>query len=632
MSTTWIPISGIVPQATKDGNQANGMVWKFYEVGTVTPLAVATDSTGGTLTTEFLLNTQGLATLSTVVVEPHVNSAYKIVLYLNQVDADADDTGSAFYILDNISLGNAFKNIHASYDNLADALAGPDLAGSFVEWAEYTSGKGVGGGRGQVVVANPGFNLINPLKSDGNYIELILDSALKVSQAGALGDDTTDNSSAIQECIDYAGQTSVSLQDGKARIFFESGTYLVDTPLFVTTVGNKSIIFEGASKYTAVIKAGPNLASAAKPAMTGGVYSIVLDHPPIMAWNITTGCEIHDLGFEGDDENVYGLYLNESFFSNLTRVRISGCNKRPYTGVRQQVCTFLDFSYISCGQGGVGFDGSFLLYDTSALTFTSFNSERIGTSRHAFEIFQPNNKGGWTFISPWLETASTGDAENNIPALGFMSVGGRHGNVISPYQSYANNVAGHNIYDFKEATDTLATDGITMTTDKAGSWNVEINDVSGNTQDITMGSDCTQNSISGFFDSANVVDNSASDNGNSYQPSAFGDLSNYQSVAGGFRINKLATLTGLPIGTNDYIALFNEFNLLLFGNPNNKITLNSGILEFHSNLDMRLKPASGQTLSIQITGGGNFLASGLPTSDPGGSNIIWNNSGVLNIT
>ena len=63
---TWFPIGGICPQATEGGNQADGYVWKFYEAGTTTPLALATDSTGGTTTTNFLLDSEGYATLSSV--------------------------------------------------------------------------------------------------------------------------------------------------------------------------------------------------------------------------------------------------------------------------------------------------------------------------------------------------------------------------------------------------------------------------------------------------------------------------------------------------------------------------------------------------------------------------------------
>lgn len=103
----WNAISGIVPQFTASGEQANGYVIKFYAAGTTTPLAVATDDTGGTTATNFPLNTQGYATHSGSPIVPHVNADYKLVLYLNQTDADANDTGSAVYVVDNIQGASA---------------------------------------------------------------------------------------------------------------------------------------------------------------------------------------------------------------------------------------------------------------------------------------------------------------------------------------------------------------------------------------------------------------------------------------------------------------------------------------------------------------------------------------------
>ena len=130
----WIPINGLVPQNTESGNQSNGRVLKFYEPGTITPLAVATDSTGSTQTTEFVLDTQGYTTLSTVIVIPHVNQIYKVALYLNQTDADNNDTGSAVYVEDNVDLsasiaGSSFIN---TISELKTAAVDSDSVGNTV--------------------------------------------------------------------------------------------------------------------------------------------------------------------------------------------------------------------------------------------------------------------------------------------------------------------------------------------------------------------------------------------------------------------------------------------------------------------------------------------------------------------
>ena len=103
----WLPISGFVPQATESGNQAENYVLKFYEPGTTTPKTMSTNSTGTPTTTSFVLNAQGYTTLSSVVVVPFSEGIYKEVLYLNQADADANNTGSAVFVVDNLNTNSA---------------------------------------------------------------------------------------------------------------------------------------------------------------------------------------------------------------------------------------------------------------------------------------------------------------------------------------------------------------------------------------------------------------------------------------------------------------------------------------------------------------------------------------------
>lgn len=120
---TWSPILGVVPQITAEGEQASGYVLKFYDVGTTTPRAVSTNSTGTPTTTDFLCDSEGYTTLSGVQVIPHVDSSYKVVLYLNQTDADNDATGSAVWSEDNITLSgdtSALLPIIAQYASNGD--------------------------------------------------------------------------------------------------------------------------------------------------------------------------------------------------------------------------------------------------------------------------------------------------------------------------------------------------------------------------------------------------------------------------------------------------------------------------------------------------------------------------------
>jgi len=103
---SYAPISGIIPQLSNASNElASGYYLKFYVANTTTPLSMATDSTGGTLLAKCKLNTSGIpisneADNSTVFI-PYVNQSYRLVIYTNSADADANATGSAFLNIPN---------------------------------------------------------------------------------------------------------------------------------------------------------------------------------------------------------------------------------------------------------------------------------------------------------------------------------------------------------------------------------------------------------------------------------------------------------------------------------------------------------------------------------------------------
>ena len=119
---TWLPISGTPPQFTTDGEQANGYVLKFYQIGTTAPLTVSSSNTGTPTTTDFLLDTEGYTTLSAVRVIPHVQTGYKLICYLNQTDADANDTGSAVWSIDSITLASTQGSV-TGVDNIIELAA-----------------------------------------------------------------------------------------------------------------------------------------------------------------------------------------------------------------------------------------------------------------------------------------------------------------------------------------------------------------------------------------------------------------------------------------------------------------------------------------------------------------------------
>jgi len=123
------PVSGIVPQYTStEGELASGYYLKFYVANTTTPLSMSVDSAGTTLLAKCKLNNKGMPISNpadnTTVFIPYVNQDYRLVIYANDVDADANTTG------------NAFANI-ASVSALAIAAGTP----LFLETQTLTSGQ-----------------------------------------------------------------------------------------------------------------------------------------------------------------------------------------------------------------------------------------------------------------------------------------------------------------------------------------------------------------------------------------------------------------------------------------------------------------------------------------------------------
>ena len=99
---SWQPISLFVPQfVDTNGDPASGYVLKAYADGTTTNISFATDSTGGTTATSIALNADGYPVVSSNIIIPHIDQAFKLALYPSQTAADADS--GAEWTIDNLT-------------------------------------------------------------------------------------------------------------------------------------------------------------------------------------------------------------------------------------------------------------------------------------------------------------------------------------------------------------------------------------------------------------------------------------------------------------------------------------------------------------------------------------------------
>jgi hypothetical protein len=120
--------------------------------------------------------------------------------------------------------------------------------GDFIETYEYNAGTGVGGGKYEIVAADPGFNLINPAKTDGSgYFLQLITASIDIAQAGVVFDDATDNSTAINQC--FSAFRRVTNEQANGSVARAQGL-LIDTAFSVfVNSGTLKLIDAATTKY-----------------------------------------------------------------------------------------------------------------------------------------------------------------------------------------------------------------------------------------------------------------------------------------------------------------------------------------------------------------------------------------------
>ena len=100
----WTPITGTFIQYSEDNIDANGFYLKFYASGTTTPISMATDSTGTTILDKCQLDPDGMPINgSGGALIPHIEEKYKLLIYRNAADADANTFANAYKEIDGVN-------------------------------------------------------------------------------------------------------------------------------------------------------------------------------------------------------------------------------------------------------------------------------------------------------------------------------------------------------------------------------------------------------------------------------------------------------------------------------------------------------------------------------------------------
>lgn len=260
--TTYNPISGAPLQYSNDSNElASGYYLKFYNSDTLTPLSMATDTTGDTLLAYCKLSPSGMPISNPLDNDtdfiPHLSQSFRTVIYVNEADAIANTTANAFLNIANTPVPISLTNIAITIDSVQDieGLTGPDDSQMIMKGWHPNSDKGGGQFYFDAAQAKSGHNggtIFSPTvpwtTTTADYLNGVGETdaggtgcwvrvydVLDVMMFSAVGDGVTDDTPSIQAAIDYCTDTialyfsapSVTYQVGQL-IFHHSGRYFFD--------------------------------------------------------------------------------------------------------------------------------------------------------------------------------------------------------------------------------------------------------------------------------------------------------------------------------------------------------------------------------------------------------------------
>lgn len=391
---------------------------------------------------------------------------------------------------------------------------------------------------------------------------------------GAKGDGVHDDAAAIQATLDAAASAIA------AYVIFPPGTYRITAPLMLHT--QLHLIGSG---IRSVIKADFP-ANVAIPTISPSTYSPVLSYPPIL-YNASAiqWWSIRDLTLDGNNTDVYGLWLCENYYGRLVNVVVQNCNKRPYTGIRSQVVQHQNFVCYGNKDGA-------LLFNTTAVAFTTCGFER-NQGAFALRLRQPStsfNKGGVRLTSLWFE----GDTTNN-PTTAFLELSGRSIQAGPLFFVLGIAPTTEQCIRFVDSGDALTVDGINMAAAPVlGADVTQLDDASTPSMYMYIGSGTSGCYISGQISAANVT-NASGDTTVTVRP--FGSGIDQAFFQGEFEVRKSFT-SGVPVTSTNYNLRVVDDLITLFTQSNNFIKNNSGILELAANQNLRLR--SGTTAGQNV--------------------------------
>lgn len=230
MSFTPISNDFIQYQAQASGTSAAGFFLKLYAGGTSTPISAALDSGGSVLVAKIELDSLGYAKNSSGgATAVFIDQSYRLVLYVNATDADANTFANAVQDIDNLDpvLTLTQTGVLISFNTVALAIAASLTVGQTVRTLGRLTVNDNGGALYEVVASGTGTDdggsFINSNPS-GSFQLRLTEAKIYAEHYGAIGDNSTDNAAALT-AVDALGET----------IHFAKGVHIVDSNITLTS-------------------------------------------------------------------------------------------------------------------------------------------------------------------------------------------------------------------------------------------------------------------------------------------------------------------------------------------------------------------------------------------------------------
>lgn len=466
-------------------------------------------------------------------------------------------------------------------------------------------------------------NSVTPRTLNDRFSDVI-----NVKDFGAIGDGLTDDTGALQRAINAA--KDFPLVD--RSVYLPYGIYLISRPIMIRT-GTKMF---GDGIGTIIKAKGLTLPSDfVQPSEPESYGTISLAKPP-MLYNPSPiqWWSLENIQIDGNNEDVIGICHYGAYYGIMKKVTIFRCLEKSYVGIRTQAINYDQVvSYTS---------GEWLFFNWSVLNFTGCGFERSKNTEWTMDMRQPIgfNKGSSVFNSCWFETES-----GDNPTSGHLRIAGRGNVITSSLMTHTELTSPRDMLRLQERGDVRNYAGIDMTSSECdyGHFNITIASNPGQVLRKSIGA-FSNNNIVDNWRNVDVID--VNGENNSLINLNVGNLSDqayrhfqvrrtYDPVTWNEPLNYVMSVETAELASDG------KEGIRFFGTNTNKLIANSGIMELHSNLSMRLiaingevllKPSSGRSVKMQFSGNGTLNIGGVPTSTVGlRTGDLWSDGGTLKI-